>query len=97
LLQSLAQLIPRFFQFKVCLESHPEFFGSSKITRKAEGCVSRDSSLPMHDFIDPPGRYTHVSGNPILADAHGKQKFLEKHFSGMNVCQFRHNSILFQW
>jgi hypothetical protein len=64
--------------------------------RQAKRGISRHRTFPVDDFIDSPGWYAHIAGNPVLADTHGNQKFFEKYLAGMNVCQFSHISYLDQ-
>jgi len=47
----------------------------------------------MDDFVDPPGRYTDVLGQPVLTDLQGEQEFLQQDFPRMNWLYSFHHHI----
>jgi hypothetical protein len=66
------------------LKVKPETLRHAEVEGESESGVGRNSSLPMHDFIDATWRDRDVLGKPILAYPHRLEEFLEEYFSRMN-------------
>jgi hypothetical protein len=87
----------------VPLRDHSRLEDPSRILQKSQNSapnaalIGGDRPLSVNNFVDTPWRYTNIAGDPVLADAHGNQEFLEEHLARMNICQFGHNFYLRQW
>ena len=71
-------------QVEVGLQSEPKLGRDAKVFAQSERGIGTDSTFPVHNGADAPGRDSDVPGEPINADVHGLHKFFQKDLSGMN-------------
>ena|SRR5436309_12707615 len=82
-IQPVTETILLDFEIISNLKVQPEALTQAKETRQAKSGVSTDRPLSMNDLVDTTSRHPDILGEPILAQAHWSQKFLEQDLSGM--------------
>ena len=70
LLQTRTYLFCRNVKIEIRLQPKPKLRRCAEITGKTESCLSRYTTLPQDNFIDPPWRHTNVERQAVLAQRH---------------------------
>jgi hypothetical protein len=88
LLQTRTYLFCRNVKIEIRLQPKPKLRRCAEITGKTESCLSRYTTLPQDNFIDPPWRHTNVERQAVLAQRHWFQKFLHQNLTGVDGMKF---------
>src|SRR5215471_20213456 len=84
LIQSVSEGFTRGFEIVPCLEVHPELRLHPKEAAQAQGCICRNSSLPMDNLVNATRRYPNRLSQMVLANLHGLQKILKQNLARMD-------------
>src|SRR5260370_35546020 len=82
------ELVLRFFEIVVALQSQPEFRRGPEVASERERRVCRNSALALHDFRDPIGRHAQIHREPIDANPGGNDKVLVQYLSRVKRATF---------
>src|SRR3954452_8158932 len=63
------------------LKIEPEPLGCAEVLGQPQRGVRRDSPIAVNDLVDPPRGDADVLGDPVLADSHRLEEFLEENFT----------------
>jgi hypothetical protein len=72
------------------LGAQPIAVGQPQKPAQAQIGVGGDGTLARDDIPDPLGRHADFLSQPILADPHGLEEFLQQQFSGSHGREFAH-------
>jgi hypothetical protein len=83
-INSLFQLIARFFEVIIHLEAQPETGRISEVTGQSQRGIGRDSASAVNDFVDPARGDSKFGPEAILAEGHRIKEFFLQNMARMN-------------
>src|SRR4030095_11784385 len=84
LIQSVSEGLTRGFEIVPRLEIHPEVRLHPKEAAQSQGCICRDSSLPMDNLVNATRRHPDRLGQMVLTDLHWLQKIIKQNLPRMD-------------
>jgi hypothetical protein len=66
------------------LKIEPELRFHTEESSQTKGSIGGYGPPPVYDFIDAPGGYTNIFGQPVLGHTHRFQKFRQQDLTGMD-------------